>query len=283
MAFKNIFFQGYKKPALPFELAIASGQVDGWSYVQKFGINPLVTDITAPEDIWEGGGLYPFSDNGVADIVSISSSDNSDTQNVLIYGLIADGSEAVQIVQLQGQTRVPLTIPLWRVYRMENFSFPGVSFAGTVYCYSGTTATSGVPSGGSVSKAIIDDGNNQTQMAIYTIPKGKVGFLYRGEVGFGYSGTVGAGVQQVQFCFEARTYNNVFKIKKTVYAISSGNSQHYDLRPFPDPMPALSDIKTCVIGTTEDIAASSTFHFWLADEKNFSAAFLASIAQPGYI
>lgn len=281
--FKNLFFQGYKKSNIPFDLAVSMGYAQGWTYQQKFGINPLITSGTVPEDIWEGGGLYPFSDNGVADIVSISSSNSGDTQNVLIYGLKADGSVAAQIVKLQGQTRVALTTPLWRIYRMENFSFPGVSFAGTVYCYSGTTNTGGVPSGGSVTKALVDDGNNQTQMAIYTIPAGKVAFLRRGEVAFGYDGLPSAGPQQVQFCFEVRTYNNVFKIKKTVYCISTGTTQHYDDRPFADPIPALSDIKTCVVSATDDISASSTFHLWIADEENFSTEFLASIAQPGYI
>lgn len=281
--FKNLFFQGYKKSQIPFDLAVSMGYVQGWTYQQKFGVNPLITAASAPEDIWEGGGLYPFSDNGVADIISLSSSSAADTQNILIYGLKADGTVAVQVVTLQGQTRVALTTPLWRVYRMENFSFPGVSLAGTVYCYSGTTNTAGVPSGGSVSKAIVDNGNNQTQMTIYTVPAKKVAFLRRGEVSFGYSGTIGAGTQQVEFCFEVRTYNNVFKIKKTINAISTGSTQHYDNRPFPDAIPALSDIKTCVKKTTADIAASSTFHLWIADEENFSTEFLASIRQPGYI
>ena len=283
MAIRNFFRKKQWQSEMPFNLAVTMGYIDGFSYVQKFGANPLIETGTVPEDIWEGGGSYPFSANGVADIVSISSSDAGDTQSILIYGLDASGDVVVQVVTLQGQTRVALATPLWRVYRMENFSFPGVSFAGTVYCYSGTTATSGVPSGGSVTKALIDDGNNQTQMAIYTIPAGKVGFLRRGEVGFGYSGSVGAGTQQVEFCFEARTYNNVFKIKKTVYCISTGDTQHVDHRAFPDPVPALSDIKTCVKNTTEDVKAHSTFHFWLVDEGLFSDTYLAGILQPGYV
>lgn len=281
--FKNLFFQGYKKSDIPFDLAVSMGYVQGWTYQQKFGINPLITAATDPEDIWEGGGVYPFSANGIADIVSLSSSNAADTQNILIYGLKADGTVAAQVVKLQGQTRVALTTPLWRVYRMENLSFPGVSLAGTVYCYSGTTNTDGEPSGGSITKAIIDNGNNQTQMAIYTVPAKKVAFLRRGEVGFGFSGGVAAGVHQVQFCFEVRSYNNVFKIKKTIYLITTGNTQHYDNRPFADPIPALSDIKTCVKSTTADISASSTFHLWIADEENFPASYLTSIGQPGYI
>lgn len=282
MAFKNLFFQRYRKSEIPFELAIAMGYVEGWDYIQKFGYNPLITTGTDPEDIWEGGGIYPFSANGVADIVSISSSDAGDTQPVLIFGLTADGTDVTQTVTLNGQTRVALTTPLWRVYRMENFSYPGVDFAGTVYCYSGTTNTGGVPSGGSVEKARITVGRNQTQMAVCTIPKGKVAFLYRAEVQFGYSGTIGAGTNQVRFEFNARSYLNVFKTKKTVPLLTTGTTSHVDVRPFPDPLPALTDVKTTVAETTADVNAASTCHFWIADELNFPPAYLASIGQPGY-
>lgn len=280
MGIKNLIWQGFSKSKLPFNLSVVLGYALGGDYVQKFGSNPLITTGTDPEDIWEGGGIYPFSDS--ADIVSISSSDNSDVQNVKIYGLASDGSEVTQIKKLQGQTRVALSTPLWRVHRMENFSYPGTDFAGTIYCYSGTANTGGVPSGASVIKSIISDGNNQTEQAIYTVPAKKVAFLIRGEVGFGYSGSIGAGVQQVKFIFRVRTYNNVFKNKKTVFCISTGQTTHTDERPFPDPIPALSDIKTQVYMTTADVAAHSTFHLLMLDETMFTSEYLTNIGQPGY-
>ena len=282
MGIKNLIWQGFQKANLPFNLSIVLGHALGGDYVQKFGINPLVTTATDPEDIWEGGGIYPFSANGTADIVSISSSDAADEQNVKINGLTADGTEVTQYAKLQGQTRVALETPLWRVHRMENFSYPGVDFAGTVYCYSGTANTAGVPSGASVTKSIITDGKNQTEQAIYTIPAKKVGFLIRGEVGFGYSGVPGAGTQQVQFVLRVRSYLNVFKNKKTVFCISTGQTTHTDERPFPDPIPALSDIKTQVYMTTADISAHSTFHLLLLDETMFTSEYLTEIGQPGY-
>lgn len=278
----NLFFQGLVKPTVTFPEAVAMGMVDGVSFLAKFGENPLVTELSAPEDVWEGGGVYEFSANGVADIVSLSSDDATDTQDVLITGLGVDGEEVTQIATLQGTTRIVLSTPLWRVYRMENWSFPGVSFAGTIYCYAGTEETDGVPDGASVKKAVVNNGNNQTQMAIYTVPAGKVAFFRRGEAGFGYSGGPSSGPVQVKFCIEVRTYNNVFKIKKTIYAISVGESSHKDIRPFPDPVPALSDVKICVKEASDDVQTYATFHAWIVDEELLTAEFLASIRQPGY-
>jgi hypothetical protein len=158
---------------------VAMGLIPGMSTIDKFGANFNITTASGPEDVWEGGGIYPFSTS--ADIISLSSSDASDTHVVRVQGLDENGDEVIQDITLTGQTRVPLTTPLFRVYRMENMG--NADFTGTVYCYSGTENSSGVPSGASVTKAIIDNGNNQTLMAIYTIPLGKVGFLYRGEMG----------------------------------------------------------------------------------------------------
>jgi hypothetical protein len=273
-------------PQMSDVLAIAQTRVPGYSYVAKFGANPLITTASDPEDIWEGGGMYPDSaetgtgpDVGVADIVSMSSSDADDDQDVLIYCLGADGYVDVQVVALQGQTRVAIS-PCWDIYRAENFD--GTDFEGTVYIYSGTEATDGVPSGASVTKAIIVDGNNQTQMARYRIPLGKVGFLLRGTVSFGYSGTIGAGTQQVQLAIKVKTYGGVYKVKETVYLVSTASNEYKNLRMVPDPLPALTVVKLNVVETTADISAAGTFHLILVDESKFNAAYLASIGQPTF-
>lgn len=276
----NLLFQGFGMPDIPMNLGVSAQLPEGVTYVQKFGINPLVTTASTPEDIWESGGNYQFSANGVADIVSLSSSSAADDMPVLVIGLDITGAEVFQIITLDGTTRVNLTTPLWRVYRMENMTQTGQSMAGTVYCYAGTEETDGVPDGASVVKAIIDNGNNQTQMAISTVPLGKVAFLRRAEVGFGASGGPSAGPEQVQFCFKIRTLGNVFKVKKTVYCISFGMSHHYDERPFPDPIPALTDIKVCVEGVSDSISAHSTYHLWLMDQELLTQEMLDSINQP---
>lgn len=270
---------------MDWPMAIAQGRVPGYNYIAKFGVNNDVDIATAPEDIWEGGGEYPdsaegvFPAVGVADIVSISSSDADDEQDVLIYCLDEDGYQVTQIATLQGQTRVALTTPCWDIWRAENYD--DTDFEGTIYIYSGTTATAGVPSGDSVTKALIDDGNNQTQMARFRVPRGEVAFLIRGEVAFGYAAGPAAGVEEVVFAFKVKTYGNVYKVKKTIHLLSTASNDHYDNRPIYDPIPALSVIKLSTIMVTEDnIDAGGTFHLVLVDQSQFSTAYLNSIAQP---
>jgi len=258
-----------------FTLAVNMGQIPGYSTQDKFGENPDIDTGTDPEDIWEGEGLYPWSTS--ADIVSLSSSDNSDTQDILVLGLDATGAEVEQTITLTGQTRVALTTPLWRVYRMSNEADDGGDLAGTAYCYSGTTATGGVPSGGSVIKALIDNGNNQTLMAIYTVPLGKVGFLHKGEVGMSRAQTAGF----ARCAYYSRRYGKVFQVKKRVDLTNAGSSVFQDTRSFPDIIPALTDIRL----TCEEVSANNTgvfgaFDILLADESELSDAFLTAIGQP---
>jgi len=245
-----------------FTLRVSLGSIDGYDTLDKFGENPLITTGTDPEDIWEGGGIYPFSTT--ADIISLSSSDNRDTQDVSVLGLDTDGNEVEQIITLQGQTRVALTTPLWRIYRMENESNTDIS--GNVYCYSGTTNTGGVPSGSSVEKARIINGNNQSLMAIYTIPAGKIGFLYRGEVGINIATGIFSGSEFAKCYYKSRREGKVFKVKKSISLLSSGSSNFQDRRSFPDPIPPLTDIKLQVAEVSDNMGIWGTLDILLVDE-----------------
>ena len=179
---------------------IASGQVDGFSWIDKFGSNNLITTATDPEDVWEYGGLYTFSDT--ADIQSISSSSAADTGIVVrVQGLLDDGTQCSCYDTLNGQNIVTLDSTFWRVFRIENMD--SVDLAGTVYCYRGTDETDGVPDTDSDVRASVSNGNNQTLMSIYTVPLGYVGFLVRGEVGLRYTGTPGDGTNFARLYYKS--------------------------------------------------------------------------------
>lgn len=266
-----------KESGFPVNLAVAMRFLEGYKPLDKFGVNPLVTASTDPEDVWEGGGLYTYDDFGTAPIVSIASSD-ADTQDISITGLDIDGEEVTQTITLTGTTRVALTTPLWRVYRMENEG--DTDLVGNVFCYTGTGT---VPSIGDAEvRAVILSSNNQTQMALYTIPKGKVAFLFRGEIGIEYSGSVGAGTNFAKVQYQSRRVNKIFKVKKTINVISAAQSNYVDERPFPDIIPSLTDIKAEVVTVSEDMGVWATFDFLLVDEDRFEESFLTSIGQPGY-
>ncbi len=258
-------------------LSVTMGKKAGYSVVDKFGENPDIDTGSAPEDIWEYGGLYPYDTWGTAPIQYISSSDALDTgQTVSVQGLDIDGNAVVQEITTTGQTIVTLTTPLWRVYRMVNESDEGKDLIGTLYCHTDPTPTAGVPVGVSV-RATITNGNNQTLMALYTIPKGKVGFLYRGEFGMSRSQTSGA----ARCAYFSRRVGKVFTIKKRVDIVNQGTSVYMDKRSFPDVIPALTDIKMSVESVTANNAGVyGAFDIMLVDEKKLTKNFLAAIGQP---
>jgi hypothetical protein len=250
------------------------GQRVGYDTVDKFGLNPLVEQGT-PADIWEGGGIYNFDAFGTAPIVSmISSSPGDDLMDIDVYGLDIDGNEVVQTVTMDGQIRVALTTPLWRVFRMINVSDKDVN--GTIYCYVGTG--SGVPVLAD-RRAIIDNGNNQTLMALYTIPKGKVGYLYKGEVGVQYEGNAAALAEYANIHYRSRRVGGVFTTKKAFTLIVGGTSIHTDNRTFPDVIPAMTDIVIRAHEVSADMGIWATFDILLVDENKFPEQFLTAIGS----
>lgn len=266
-----------KVTSMPIELAVGMGRTTGYIAVDKFGVNPLVATTTDPEDIWEAGGLYNFDPDNTAPIVSLISTDAADTQFIVIEGLDINGYRVIQRIQLTGNVRAALTTPLWRVYRMFNDDV--TSLAGTVYCYVGT---GGVPVIANV-RAMIFDGNNQTLMAIYTVPMGYVGFLWRGEVGVELASNVPSSlVEFANVHYESRRFGKVFRVKKSITCMVGGSAIYQDYRSFPDIIPAKTDIRIRAIEVSEDMGLFATFDVLLVDENKLDPAWLKTIGQPGY-
>lgn len=263
----------------PFEFLATSGQVSGVSTLDKFGLNPVIATDTDPEDVWEFGGVYQFS--ATANITQLSSSDNSDTQDIKIAGIDATGFEVEQTITLTGTTPVTIDTALWRIYRMENEGTTDLS--GTIYLATSDAtyvSVAGVPDDDADIRAIIDNGNNQTLMAIYTVPKGKVGFLWRGELGMLYTGTVGAGTNFAKLSYRSRRQGKIFKVKKVVSLINNGDSNYFDDRAFKDPIPAYTDIILRTDEVSETMGIWGTFDILLVDENQLSNAYLSAISQP---
>ncbi len=258
-----------------FELSVMMGQQSGYKALDKFGENPEIDTGTDPEDIWEGGGLYTYDANGTAPIVSIASSNSGDAQDIEVTGLDIVGDEVVQTLTLTGTTRVALTTPLWRVYRMANVGTTDVT--GNVFCYTGTGTVPSV--GDSEVRAMITNGNNQSLMALYTVPKGYVGLLHRGEMGMSRKRTSGS----AQCSYYSRRYGKVFRVKKRIAITNSGSSVYQDKRSFPDVIPSFTDIRLTVESVDEnDIGVFGTFDILLVDESKFSTSYLHAIGQPDY-
>ena len=150
-------------------LDISAGLVSGKSTVNKFGENISIADGTT-EDVWDGGGTYSFP--ATADITHISQAVDQSTmrnQTVEVQGLDTNWDLTVQNVVLSATlttTAVALTTPLRRVFRMK-------VLANVVT----TQAVNLKNTGGGTTYATIQAGNNQTLMAIYTVPNGKTAYM----------------------------------------------------------------------------------------------------------
>jgi hypothetical protein len=264
----------------PFNLSVNMGRIPGYSVIDKFGENPEVDTNTAPEDIWEGGGLYNYDADGTAPIERVVSNNVADTGIVIpVEGLDIDGNYVSQDVTLTGTTPVLLGTPLWRCFRMGHDSSTAVT--GVVYAYVGTVAPTAVPpaTADPQTRAIINNGNNQTLMALYTIPKGKVGFLFRGELGVSRQQTAG----EARLAYFSRRLGKVFTVKKRVNLSNTGTSIYQDKRSFPDTIPSFTDIRLSVETVSQNgMGLWGAFDIMLVDETQFPTSYLQAIGQPGY-
>lgn len=161
-------------------LAIAEGNVTGKTFVHKFGYAPDFDGGDGEVTVWDGaddGGLnqmvYVWSTTAVID--TVSSSDATDTQTLQLQGLDANYDLVVQNVTLNGQTKVTLTTPLIRIFRGKNDDI--TALAGNVYVYEDTAITAGVPTDSTKVRLLINNGNGQTLMAVYTIANGVAGYV----------------------------------------------------------------------------------------------------------
>jgi hypothetical protein len=161
-------------------LAIAKGDVIGHSFVHKFGRAPDFDTGDGEVTVWSGANdaltnemQYNYSATAIID--SLVSSNSGDTQAIKVEGLDSSYALVTQTITITGQTRKALDTNLIRVNRLINVG--STDIAGNVYCYEDTALTAGVPIDTTKIRAIIIDGSNQTEMAVYTVPAGKTGYL----------------------------------------------------------------------------------------------------------
>jgi len=146
--------------------------------VQKFGRN---SSISGPlEDIWTVGGAYNFLT--AADTVRVAAGgDAADTaaglgaREITVEGLDAQGNEISETIATAGISASASTtesfIRINRAYVSASGAYGAANTANVVIQTTGGTTV-----------AQIDAGLGQTLQAIYTVPRGKTGFITRVQV-----------------------------------------------------------------------------------------------------
>jgi len=239
----------------PFYLQVARNQISFHKSNFKFGFNADVDDSL--ETVWAQGGLYSYLAS--ASVLKVSSSSTADTsagtgaRTVELSGLDTNYDEISETVTLNGQTAVNTTNEFLRINRMVVRSAgSGGQNAGVIYAGTGTVTT-GVPANKYATIAI---GDNQTLMALWTVPRGYTAYLLQTDI------TV-ATTQNNKYCtvhLVARPEGEVFQIKDKFVKAESSVHQGYTI---PLKFEEKTDIEVRAIGDSAgaDIAISAGLDF----------------------
>lgn len=156
-------------PNSDYMLEVAAGRITGKSSVNKFGRNEDVA-VGTEEEIWDGSLAYVFP--ATALMTSISQTADQVAlrgESIEVQGLDSNFDFVTQDAVLDATdttTVVTLTTALIRCFRMKVKS--SVVATSTIRVHN---------AGETVDYAIISTGNNQTLMAIYTVPAGKTAYM----------------------------------------------------------------------------------------------------------
>jgi len=236
----------------PFELQVKRGQIGWHEAIFKFGFNADVDD--ALETVWAQGGLYSYIET--ATVLKVSSSSTNDTsagtgaRTVTLSGLDANYAEVSETVTLNGQTAVNTTKTYIRINRMVvNTAGSGGQNAGVIYAGDGTV-TSGVPA---EKYATIAAGDNQTLMALWTVPADYTAYLLQKDV----TAATAQNNKYATIHLVARPFGEVFQTKDKHVLDNGVLHQTYTI---PLKFTEKTDIEVRCIGdsASADIAVSAS-------------------------
>jgi hypothetical protein len=224
-------------------IAIAKGDVTGASFIHKFGNAPDFDTGDGEVTIWDGAEdntdweLMRYVYSTTADIDSISSSDDTDTQEIVIEGLDANWDVVIQTKTLTGQTRAALDTSLIRVYRAYNNN--STDLLGHVIIYVNGEISGGVPTTAANIRAVIDPVNQQTEMAVYTIPAGKTGYMRDW-----YASTSGSNRDaNYPIKLYSREFGKIFRLKHVSSVSDTATSSYQHKYESPEVFTEKTDIE----------------------------------------
>ncbi len=234
----------------PFELQVVRNQIENHKTVFKFGFN---SDINGTEEtIWDVGGLYAYPSSAVVMTVTTDAGTpaNDNGVTVIIEGLDGDFNEISDEVTLAGAGTATTTKTFFRVTRsyvsgsQEPTGNLNITNGGTTY-------------------ARITIGENQTLMAMWTVPAGYTGFLDHVNIA---TGTTNAN-QYVTAQIVQRTQGGVFRVmmKQT---LGSGGVADFLIR-YPILVPEKTDLEVRAVSSGSNNLISANFS--MVYIKNISA------------
>jgi len=222
----------------PFELQVSRGQIPGHSALFKYGYNPSI--INVEETIWDVGGIYSYPTSAVPMTVTSAGGSTDEDVQVFVQGLDSDYNILSETVTLNSAGTALTNGLFLRVFR----AFVDGSQAPTGNI---TVTNTGV------TYAQITLGENQTLMAVYTVPAGHSLYIYDGIV---THGTDNSGAFMT-IRFLTRAVGGVFRTGVKVDVINSEL-----IFPFAQPLriPEKTDVEVrAVCSKNQANAISSVF------------------------
>ena len=242
-------------------IPIAAGLVDGYSNIHKFGRNPNVGG--APETIWQNGGVYSYLSAASTVYVSAVDATNDNptgtgARTVTVQGLDTNYNvveETLSVNNTEG------SVEFLRVFRAF------VATAGSILTNDDIIKIStGAGGTGTIlaTIGIIGTGTTfglgQTQLALYTIPAGKTGYLTNWQVG---GGTYNDSITATLLAREQDGANVPFRSRDIMDVPGGFHTRNYNV---PYRFPQKTDIEVRAIASTGSVVSSS-FDIILVDNE----------------
>ena len=227
-------------------LLVSRGLVAKTSFIHKFGAVPSLSTNTTGT-VWDKPDtVYPWSAWDTAGVININAASVSDIgKTVTVVGLDSNYKPLTENILIATQTNNSSVNQFKRVFRA--YCLDGESNVGAITIQRNSTDV-----------AIIVAGKNQTQMAVYTVPAGKTGYLYKGTCS-AQAGADGTGDMFVRYFGQTS-----FRTGHSFEVSGTGGQYLYEFS-FPIPIPEKSDIDVRINTRSNNGRFTAAFEILLID------------------
>ena len=226
------------------KIKISRGMVKDASFIHKFGAVPAMSQ-SANGTIWDKNDtIYPWSAWNTASNVNVDAASASDVgKHITVVGLDDNYNQMSETITLVGQNNNYSSNTFSRIFRA--FVSDGEANAGKITIQKNSTDV-----------AIITTTFSQTLMAIYTVPAGYTGYIYKGTCSAqaGADGTAGMFIRYFG--------QTSFRIGHSFEVSGAGGQYTYDFS-FPIPVPEKSDIDVRITTRTNNGRYTAAFDLLL--------------------
>ena len=232
----------------PFELQVSRGHIAYHKRLHKFGFNSPINETE--ETVWDVGGTYSYQSSALAMTVTSASGATDSGVEVTVQGLDSSYKEVSATVTLNASGTATTTQTFLRVNRA--FISGSGAPAGTINITNSSTTY-----------ARITAGENQTLMAVWTVPAGYTAYLFQKDT----SCLTEANNKFGTIRLISRNPGGVFRTQDK-FSVQNGHSEISYTTPLP--FPEKTDIEARAVGSSSNSALHVSVAFDIIYVKNGS-------------